>query len=294
MKIHRYHSLLFFLLVLILVVVVSSFNKTSFGRPGIDSSKSADLLRTDQFYDEELFAKGELDKESWIVDQNVKGAIIPHHGLAGRYLSSFFSSIKDKNINTVILMGPNHDRVGDKMIYTSSASRKTEFGIVYSDVNFVKDLVVQDNIAINDDIVSTDHSIGTILPYIAKYMTPARVIPLLINETNLVNIDSVAEVIADQLGDSVIVIAAVDFSHDLTVGEAIARDRQTLGYILNKDYQNILRLGNDHLDAPTTIILLDKIMEKVGHGEFTVLKMSNSYEITGNPNQITSYIIGVY
>ena len=258
-------------------------------------NKSERFLTTDKYYNETLFLKGESEKDNdWQINDSVTGAIIPHHGLAAKYFSSFFNVISGKNIKTIILIGPNHKLVGDNPVYTSDLTWETEFGQVNADYELVQKLTETGKVGIDDKIIEDEHSVATIMPYIAKYMPGVKVVPLVCKEINLNKIGELTEIITANLEPGVIVISAVDFSHYLLAQEAVEMDKETISVIETHNYEKLLSFGNEHLDSPTSIILLDKIMRSVGADKFNILINSNSFEITGKSNQATSYLFGVY
>jgi len=261
---------------------------------GYLSTETDRLGETARYFNEELFIKGEINKEVWDIKGCTKGAIIPHHSLAGKYISSYFNSLAKESIDTVILIGPNHKAVGDKVIYTSDLVYKTEFGPLDTDNKLVEHLLNDEFIGLDNDIVEDEHSVITIFPYLTKYFSNLKVIPLVVNETGLENITVLADFISNYVTENTLIIAAVDFSHYLTAEEATTRDRKTISLIKNKDHGKILELNNEYLDSPTSLVLQEKIIEKSESAELRLLKNVNSYDLTGRKDGVTSYMFGVY
>lgn len=282
-------------ILLSLILVVLIYNYSNQEQYQIDFNPTAEkLYGTDNFFNRELFVKGESEKVKWEFDRTIRGAIIPHHGFAAKYLSSFFSSIENHDIETIILLGPNHTADGEKLFYTADSAWKTEFGLVQPDIEVISKLSKHNEFGINNDLVSHEHSVMTPIPYISNYFPQARVIPVLVNEKDFGEINKASEVISRYISDNHLIIAAVDFSHDLTSQQAEMNDTETISLIVNKNYARILELGNDHLDSPSSMVLLDIIMAKKGRNEFNLIYNTNSSEMSGDKTGVTSYIFGYY
>ena len=254
----------------------------------------SEMLETAKFYNEELFYKGEFDKYDMKVSGTTKGAIVPHHNLAGRYLSGFFTSLSGRPIKTVVLIGPDHKATSFGTFYSADVSWNTEFGPVHSDLELVESLVNKGIVNKNNKLLGDEHSIVALMPYFARYIPEVKIVPLVVNETKLESIKKYADDIAIHITEGVLVIAAVDFSHYLNIEEVVAKDLETLSAINSRDHAKLLSYGNDHLDSPTSIVLLDLIMQNLGKGKLDVLVHSNSFILTGRRDQVTSYLIGVY
>ena len=72
------------------------------------------------------------------------------------------------------------------------------------------------------------------------------------------------------------------------------KNSQTIRTLMNKDYETLIRYGNDHLDSPTGLILLDMLMQEKGRKEINILADTTSYEFTSKREGVTSYIVGIY
>ena len=289
----KFRPLLVFVLLTVFVIATIFLKNLNF--IAVEQQKSRQFLKTDKHYTESIFIKGESERDnSWMISDSVAGAIIPHHGLAGKYFSSFFNALSGKKIKTIILIGPNHKLIGDDPVYTSDLTWDTQFGQVNADEDIIQKLTDSGMVSFDNSIVEDEHSVATIMPYIAKYLPGVKVAPLVCKEMNLADINGLAEIVGRALEPGVIVISAVDFSHYLLAQEAVEMDKETILAIKSHDYGKLISFGNEHLDSPTSIILLDKLMGNLGADKFNVLINSNSFEITGKSNQATSYLFAEY
>ena len=57
-------------------------------------------------------AIGRYPSKNDLMGSDVVGAIVPHHDLAADYTAELFQKIGKRNIQTVIIIGPNHENSG--------------------------------------------------------------------------------------------------------------------------------------------------------------------------------------
>jgi MEMO1 family protein len=281
--------------ILLLFIIFSGFTSIlifQFKLPTQKERKSSIIFEIHK--NEELFFMGEIDKAMMIVDNLIKGAIIPHHDLAGRYISGFFTALAGQRVDTIILIGPDHKVTKNRQAVVADAGWKTQFGIVGAATDIVGELINSEEFITDNEFIADEHSITVTLPYIAKYFPGAKVVPVVVNEYKLEQIEKLADKLAVYVDANTVVMAAVDFSHFLTVEETLQKDKETVEAIKSRDHQKLLMMGNDHLDSPTSIVLLDLLMQKTSASGINVLVVSNSYDLTGRVDQVTSYVVAVY
>lgn len=261
-----------------------------------DSENESEQIFLDaaKFFDEELFFKGEGERVSFEINGKVQGAVVPHHMLASSAISGLFDSL-NHDYNTAVIIGPNHEQIGDSLAYTSSSTWKTYFGDINGCKELVKDVTSSGLIVISDEIVSTEASVGVPINFIRAYLPDSCVVPIIVKETSsLEEIEDLKDDVEKVLGDNVLVLASVDFSHYLNIQNTKEMDKETLTAIEKSDYETINSFDSSHLDSSTSIILTDMLMKDAGYGSFKVLANTNSFEITGYDKNVTSYVIGVY
>lgn len=272
--------------ILVFVVVARNPKTTS-------QVQTPDYIDASMFLDHELFLKGENNKVNLDISGITVGGVVPHHMLAASLLSGFFGNLNG-NYERVIIIGPNHEELGDEFAVTSDLPFKTAFDEVNSSSMLV-DKLRESGIRVNNEIVGKDHSIGVPVNYFSKYLPHGEVAVLLVKETNsLDEIQKLADLVSKDISENDLVLASVDFSHYLDALSAKEKDRETVKAIEDGNYDLINSWGSEHLDSSTSIILLDMIMHKRGTGKFNLLINTNSSDITGYNKDVTSYILGVY
>lgn len=222
----------------------------------------------------------------------IAGGVAPHHLLARDMIADFFSALSKRKPDNIIILAPNHKRIGEKKVITSLYDWETYFGILETNDELAGEFVKSGMAASKPTVLEEDHSISSLIPYIKYYMPDSKVVPLLLHGNLGLN-DSVR--LGNYIGkiakdNNCVVIASVDFSHYLSVEKADAMDSITLDAIKRRDIRAISKMTNDNLDSPPSIITLLTAMDFMGAGDMLLIENSNSAKITGqSPDYTTSY-----
>jgi len=225
-------------------------------------------------------------------DAKIAGAIFPHHDLAGFMVAEALARFP-ADTKTVILIGPNHPDSGSFDVITGINSWATPDGKLEADEKIISQFVNRLKfVGQEEDILSSEHSIGAIVPYIKHYLPDAKIVPLILNSriSGREKDELVSEIATAVNSTHVGVAASVDFSHGLLSAEASQKDSETIGKIEEKDYAGLSSFSNDHLDSPASIITILKVMEQNKKGNLEILDNTNSGELLKeNFIQVTSY-----
>jgi AmmeMemoRadiSam system protein B len=247
-------------------------------------------VQPNAFFQTGNFYTGEFPDNPNLND--IRGGVIPHHLVAHKLIARVFHTLQEQKPDTIILLGPNHSNKGAP-ITTSLLGWQTPFGVVDVDEKQIKRLrQVSPSIQVNDDILGKEHAIGNIMPFIKYYLPETKVVPLVFtNSFTREEAHVLGEKIAAAMGDKTVILASVDFSHNLKSDEATLRDQETLQALKEWNLGRIFTMNDEYLDSPASIGVLFTAMNKLGSNEFAVLNHTNSGVILGNKNiATTSYI----
>lgn len=217
------------------------------------------------------------------------GAIVPHHMIGGKFIADVFSQAS--NIDTVVLIGPNHYEKGNSSIITANSDWETAKGTVQADGDFISGLISKNIALAQNEIIGDDHSIGNILPFIAYYLPKTKVVPIIlkrnVSEDEFKNL---LQYLADQKKTKkMLIVGSVDFSHYLSEQESEKKDAETIKAIEDKNYSLIGSFHNDNLDSPPTVNAMLKVMDMFGSNKM-LWRNSNSFKVMGGDiNNTTSY-----
>ncbi len=205
----------------------------------------------------------------------LQGGILPHHLVASPMIARFFAALKteESEINlsdpeTIILLAPNHKRIGDRPLHTGAFSWETPFGQLEADVDMVNGLIRSLEVGVNPILLEEEHAIAALIPYIRHTFPKAKIVPILIHgNTGREDCKALSEfLIQKALDKPCLILASIDFSHGLKPEEALKRDETTRRVMAARDYDTLFGLDNTYLDAPPTLatflMTMDGLKEK--------------------------------
>jgi len=218
----------------------------------------------------------------------IKGAIVPHHLVAGYLPATLFNYLKQQKPSTILIVGPNHWLRGNNVI-SSALDWQTPYGILRADKDLVGALFRNSLASGNEEVMKEEHAIYGLVSFIKKALPDTKIIPIIIKyQTPTSTLDNLVENLKIRLPADAFVLASVDFSHYMTSPVANFHDELSQAVIKNFDYN---RLDILDVDSPASLYVLLKLMEN--YQTQTVVKdfSDNSARLMGRPDlkQTTSY-----
>jgi AmmeMemoRadiSam system protein B len=250
-----------------------------------------------KFFDKDSFYSGlEHTKNTKPFPYRVRGGVVPHHLFASFIIADFFSRISAQTPNTIILLGPNHPERGNFKALVSHFNWQTPFGLVEPNTTLINDLIKKNLVKIDEEALSEDQAVAGLMPFVKYYLPSAQVVPVLLSGYMS---SKDAKILADNLrgymDKDTVVIAAVDFSHNLNSQQAQEKDKVTLELMKNFDYERLFSLNNDYLDGPPSVAVLLMTMQSLGTLRLEVLYHTNSGELQKDESiETTSYFSLAY
>lgn len=235
-------------------------------------------------YNQELFLRAisRFPKNEEIGSTTISGLIAPHHDIAADYTAELFQKVSRRNIKRVLIIGPNHENSGAGDIITGDFS----YRYLGEEVNFDKvliDKMLKDRIAILDNNkLSTEHSISALVPFINYYFKDAKIVPLIIsNRVSLNQSIKLGQYLATYLDEETLIIASIDFSHYLSTEQANDNDVITRAALLSRDYNKIFSLNSDYLDSPAALVAVLSATYKHEASQIQIIRQANLAEAIG-------------
>ncbi|OJI06404.1 AmmeMemoRadiSam system protein B [bacterium CG10_46_32] len=209
----------------------------------------------DVFYNHELFTTAIMSVPSETVESApIRALVAPHHLLASKIIASLFASARSETIDTVIIIGPNHDDVSPSTITTAHLTYKTPLGDAATDDSLVASLSDFLGITPFVDAFAHEHSVGALIPFVRYYFPEARVVPIIFNSTaTRADADRVAQWLSKNADESDLVVVSIDFSHYLTEQKADQNDELTERLMVAGNVEEIMRLNNAYVDSPPSL-----------------------------------------
>ena len=217
-----------------------------------------------------------------VVEPGVVGLVVPHHDLAAAYSAEAFQKICSYDIERVIIVGPNHGDFGAAAVITGNIVYDLPAGRVYSETELIKDLVSR-GLAVEDvPLLSSEHSIYTVVPYVHYCFPDAKIIPLILSSRlPLEEAVNLGRYLSSYINDKTIIVGSIDFSHYLSSEEAGSRDQETKDAILRRDYELIYSFNDEHIDSPASAVLVLNAAGEYGAGKIDIIRIANQAEAMG-------------
>lgn len=225
---------------------------------------------------------------------DVVAGIIPHHLLASHQIARWFDGVQELKPSVVVVVGPNHNEIGNGPILTSTAEWNTPYGILKQDTKLIDVVVNSGLVNVDERIFTQEHSISAEVSFIKRTWPDTKLIPIIlkstVGETSQINL---AGQLNNLLPPDAIVLASADFSHYLTSDEADRQDAVTLPALASMKTNRVYEMYVD--SKPTVRTVLEYALLRQAK-ELAILENTNSAKVTGQPklSEVTSYFTAYY
>ncbi|MFA6548042.1 MAG: AmmeMemoRadiSam system protein B [Candidatus Magasanikbacteria bacterium] len=211
----------------------------------------------------------------------IKGAIVPHHLLAGYIPATLFSYLEKQKPSVVVLFGPNHFFKGQGKAVATDLDWQTDFGVVPTDKNIIKKLAEKNVITIDNEAIQTEHALGGEMPFLAKSLPGTKVISFMLRYGTSDEVtNQLAQELKEILPKDAVIVASVDFSHYQTLPSSNFHDELSRAIINNFDFPRIKKL---EIDSQPSVNLFLKLMESYGTQKMAYELHNNSANLINNP-----------
>lgn len=224
----------------------------------------------------------------------VTGITVPHHLLAADLIARGFWAASAGRYDHILLISPDHFHKVEKAFGTTREDLDTVFGVLASDTEAVE-TIASSPLVQTLPTIATEHGVMAVAPFAAHFFPHAKVIPLLasVNATET-DWQAMAETLKPLLTPTTLVVQSTDYSHYRTIGEAVARDQETIAAITAGNPAAIdPLLQPSHMDSKAAQYIQLALQGSLG-AKPVILANRNSVEYGGNPGETTSYIVTAY
>ncbi|MGC8622566.1 MAG: MEMO1 family protein [Candidatus Micrarchaeia archaeon] len=240
--------------------------------------------------------KGDLVKKAYSYVSPHAGYI--YSGMVAAYTYKALSLHNDfKNIETAVIIGPNHTGYGSA-IAISSEDWHTPLGVAANDLEFSYSLSHESNyLEIDEAAHKSEHSIEVQLPFLQTLFKgkPIRYVFVCMGDQSVASSELLAHSIAkteEKLGRKIVVIASSDFNHYESAEVAGWKDKQLIEALLKLNYKKFndsIYSVNDSACGfgPITVAML--YAKGKGAARGALLKYSNSGEVTKDFESVVAY-----
>ena len=184
-------------------------------------------------------------------DRQIVGLVCPHAGYmySGQAAAFSYSALaKDGLPDTVVLLGPNHNGLGNAVAISSADEWITPLGAMQVDTDTADSILKSSKYAeIDESAHFREHSIEVQLPFL-QYIgsDKIKIVPISITHLNesdaLELISDLGSAIAKALdGKNAVIIASTDFTHYESKANAAIKDTLAMDRILDLNAEGLIQ-----------------------------------------------------
>ncbi|MFN7170046.1 MAG: AmmeMemoRadiSam system protein B [Candidatus Omnitrophota bacterium] len=238
---------------------------------------------------------GFLEKaEAEKIEGEIRGLIVPHAGYeySGGVAAYAYKLLKDKNFDTVVILGPSHRVFIVEASTYNSGDFLTPLGLIPVDRELVNKLISSEIKPIME-AHRDEHSIEVQLPFLQVVLKEFRIIPILVNTIEITQCKTIAQKIAEVIRDkNFLVIASTDLSHYHSSQTAREMDNFTLGLIEKNKPEELgksLKDGTAELCGGGAVLTFMLLMRELGIDKIKILKYAHSGEVNFDFSRVVGY-----
>ena len=241
-----------------------------------------------------LLAAIEAETPDFTPPDGVTGITVPHHLLAADLIARGFWAASAGQYDRIILISPDHFHKVTRPFGTTREDLRTVFGVMGSDTAGV-DAVAASPLVETLETIETEHGVMAVAPFAVKFFPAAKVIPVLASVTATeADWQAMAALLEPLLTPTTLVVQSTDYSHYRPIGEAVARDQESIAAITAGDPGAIdALLQPSHMDSKAAQYVQLALQKALGSTP-VILANRNSVEYGGSPNETTSYVVSAY
>jgi AmmeMemoRadiSam system protein B len=225
-----------------------------------------------------------------LVPGKLLGLISPHAGYAysGQTAAYAYHQLQDREVDTVVLMGPSHRAwVGDYAV-SSEDAYETPLGRVLLDQAFIADL--ETRVPLRRIERDAEHSLEIQLPFLQRQLDDFRLVPIMISADH----PSIAQRLATALVEIIrqrstenghtLLVASSDLHHIENYDEVVRRDQLVVDAIAAYDLDiltTLLMAPGCSVCGRMPILTTLHAAKTLGADAVRVLHHTNSGDVTG-------------
>lgn len=229
--------------------------------------------------------------------------IAPHAGyqFSGRIAAYTYKQLAERDIRTVILVGPSHySSFSGASVYTRGSMR-TPLGNVRIDEKLARSLLNEKaQVGFYPQAFEKEHSIEVQLPFLQRTLKNFRIVPILIGAPTRESFGHLTEKLKDILSrdEKAILIASTDLSHYHDYDTAMAMDGKITDAIERmslEDVERLLGTGEGEMCGAYPVIFTMAVARALGATNGVLYAAANSGDVTPDRNRVVGYAaIGLY
>lgn len=230
---------------------------------------------------------------------SILGAILPHHLFyTSNFLADFFQKLSQiQQIDTFILLGPDHFNLAKSFITVSKLSWQTPWGEIEPDENAADGLVKDGGAAVDNEVNEREHSLKNLIPFIGRRFPGAKAVSVIFKDgTGDEEIREFSAALKKFINPRTVILVSADFAHHLSLERTLQEDARSLAAIKNFNFAGIKEI---EADARPAISLLLSVAEESGANRVNLLSHFNNLDSlkegsVKTANKTVSYLVSYF
>ncbi len=241
-----------------------------------------------------LRAAIEAERPGFVPPPGVTGITVPHHLLAADLIARGFWAASAGDYDRVILISPDHFRKVSGAFGTTREDLATVFGTVAADQEGIDALAASPLVEMLPTIAA-EHGVMAVAPFVARFFPRAKIVPVLASiSSKPADWAAMAELLAPLVTERTLVVQSTDYSHYRPVGEAVARDQETIAAIGSGDPEAVLPLLQpSHMDSKAAQYIQLALQQRAGAAPVIVGNRNSVAYGTGG-GETASYVVTAF
>lgn len=231
---------------------------------------------------------------------DVRALVSPHAGLvySGPVAAHGYARVAGSSFDIVVLVGPSHYADFEGVALTRGVF-ETPLGPLAVDEGLVDDVLrALPQASEEPGIHAREHSLELQLPFLARVLPRAAILPIVMGHQRRATIEALASVLARVLaGRRALLVASSDLSHYHDAGTAARLDAVVLTHLEQQDPDGLqlsLERRPDHACGGGPMVAVMRAARALGADRGHVLRYADSGDVSGDKSQVVGYVSAAF
>jgi AmmeMemoRadiSam system protein B/AmmeMemoRadiSam system protein A len=229
--------------------------------------------------------------------------IAPHAGYiySGQIAAHTYRHLKERDIDTVILIGASHHgRYQGASVYTEGSMR-TPLGLVKINRKIAQSLLNEKaQVTFSAEPFEKEHSLEVQIPFLQETLKNFSIVPVLMGSPSQESFNFLKEKLAVILRENpkAIIIASTDLSHYHDYETARQKDMKIIDAVQRmsvEDAEQLIKTGEGEMCGGYPVLLTMLVARNLGATDAMLYKYANSGDVTADKSRVVGYAgMGLY
>ena len=231
--------------------------------------------------------------------ENIFALIAPHAGYkySGTTAAYAYNLIKDKDINTVIILSPSHREYFPGISIYDGEAYETPLGIVPINKTVREKLTSGSKLIFEGrEGHKQEHAVEVQVPFLQIVLKSFSIVPVVIGDQGKMYLYELSDKLKDVVDDKTIIVVSTDLSHFYTKEEANELDSRVEQKVKLLDFEGLqrdLELNTCEACGGGGIVAAMKTADLLNKKISLILKRSDSGDVTGDNSEVVGYLSAV-